>query len=383
VRTSLVGAFVLVLLLGACTADSDPDTTATTRQGAADPSGTEEAGDAKDDEADASEWVQHAAAEPCRCADGSEFSYWSRTADTDRVVLYFQGGGACFSAETCNFEDGTYSVQADVDLSEDSDREPSGIFDFSNDSNPFRDWSFVFVPYCTGDVHIGNNVQAYSDDLEVNHVGFVNANHGLDHLVANFPDASDVFVTGSSAGGVPAPLFGALVADSLPDADVAVLADASGAYPDNPPINAGIGALWGTTNIVPDWPVNEGMQAEDFSIPGLFTQAGLHAPEVRMGRYDNAYDEVQESFSLLSEIGGGDELQVILANEAGIEEAGVPIHSYIAPGNDHTILGRSDLYTLEVEGVSFLDWLTRFVDGDDVDDVQCVECGESAILNGG
>ena len=59
------------------------------------------------------EWVEHEGGPDCRCADGSDFSYWSHDADPSKVLLYFQGGGACFSAETCNFDSGTYSVQAE------------------------------------------------------------------------------------------------------------------------------------------------------------------------------------------------------------------------------------------------------------------------------
>ena len=65
-------------------------------------------------------------------------------------------------------------------------------------------------------------------------------------------------------------MFGGLVADELPDAQVSVLSDASGGYPDNPLVNAAIGALWGAFDNVPDWPVNEDLTPEDWSIPGLF-----------------------------------------------------------------------------------------------------------------
>jgi hypothetical protein len=327
----------------------------------------------------ASDWVEHEAGEGCMCADGSEFTFWSRTADPEKVVLYFQGGGACFSVQTCDPVDGTYKTDAGAEeVTGDGDEPPSGIFDFANEANPLRDWSFVFVPYCTGDVHIGDNVNAYDDELQINHVGFRNASAGLDHLASAFPDATEVLVTGSSAGGVPSPLFGGLASDVLPDAAITVLADGSGAYPDNPAVNAAIGELWGSFNNVPDWPVNAGLTPEDWSIPGLFIQAGLHDPEIRMARYDNAYDEAQKSFSALAEVGGDDQLVVIEGNEGQIEQAGVEVHSYIAPGEDHTILGRPELYTLEVEGVAFLDWLTEYIAGADVADVRCVDCGPGA-----
>ena len=95
-----------------------------------------------------------------------------------------------------------------------------------------------------------------------------------------------------------------------------------------------------------------------------------------MARYDNAYDDVQRQFSVLSGIGEGDVLDVVQTTEDDIEANGIPVSSYVAPGTDHTILASDALYSLEVEGVAFLDWLTDYVNGEDVDDVACVECGE-------
>lgn len=377
----LAACVALTMAAGACAGADESSTTTvaepTTTAAASDATTSTTVEGGAEDPADI-EWVQHEGGEGCGCADGSDFHFWSRTADPERVVLYFMGGGACFSAETCAFTGGTYTSSIAATMGD-----GSGIFDFSNPANPLRDWSVVVVPYCTGDVHIGTAVHRYSDDLEVAHVGFVNASSALDHLVASFPDAQELFVSGSSAGGVPAPLFGGLAADALPDAAITVLADGSGAFPDNPPVNAAIGGLWGTFDAVPDWPENEGLTPEDWSIPALFVQAGLHAPEVRMARFDNAYDDVQAEFSRLSKIGGGDQREVTLGNEAGIEAAGVPIHRYLAPGTDHTILGSDALYTLEVEGVSFLDWLTRYVGGEDVEDVTCSDCGNPGAPDDG
>jgi hypothetical protein len=365
-----LAVLVVVLLAAACGGDDSSGEAAADTTTATDDTTTETT------VATDVEWEQHVPGGDCQCADGSEFSFWSRDTNPDKVVLFFMGGGACFSPETCSFTDGTYTVTAEGFTSEGPQ---TGIFDFDNPDNPFRDYSFVFVPYCTGDVHIGNAVHDYGDGLVVNHVGYVNATAGMDYVVENYPDASEVFVTGSSAGGVPSPMFGGLIADELPDANVTVLSDASGAYPDNPPVNEAIGTtLWGAFDNVPDWPENEGLTPRDWSIPGLFVQTGLHNPEVRLARYDAAYDDVQQQFSVLSGIADGDLLDLIQANEAQIEDAGVPVSSYIAPGTVHTILGDDALYDLEVEGTSFLDWLTTYAGGEDVDDVVCTDCENPA-----
>ena len=371
----MIGICAVFMLAGAScandTTDSAAEQAATTVVESSDSTTTEV--EPSEQVAAPADWEEHVV-DPetgCLCADGSDFSFWSRKANPEKVMLYFQGGGACFTEETCSFEDGSYTVTAEVDGTPGGGK---GIFDVDNPDNPLADWSIVYVPYCTGDVHIGNNVQTYSDDLTVNHVGFLNASKGLDYVIENFPDASEVFVAGSSAGGGPPPLFGGLVSDELPATKVSVLADASGAYPDNPPINEAIGTLWGTFKNIPNWPENEGLEPKDWSIPGLFTQAGLHDPDIAMARFDNAYDETQQEFSELASLSDGDLKDIIVFNEGMIEASGVPIASYLAPGDAHTILGRPSVYTTEVEGVRFIDWLSDFITGEDVPDVACVDC---------
>ena len=237
----------------------------------------------------------------------------------------------------------------------------------------------MFVPYCTGDIHLGDADHDYGDGLVVHHKGYVNAKAGLDYLVENYADASEVFVTGSSAGGVPAPLFAGLASDELPDAEIAALADASGAYPDNPPVNEAIGSLWGTYNNVPDWPETEGLEPRDYSIPGLFVQRrpARPRPPLRPLRRRLRRDPA----AVLDPV--GHQRRRPLRHHPGQRgrhrgRRACRSASYIAPGTDHTILGDDALYDLEVEGTSFLDWLTGFVDGETLDDVVCTDCENPA-----
>jgi hypothetical protein len=317
------------------------------------------------------EWMA-VAADGCMCADGGPFELWERPADPTKVVLYFEGGGACFSAESCSFTDGTYVPNIDLGVSPDG---RGGIFDQTNPENPLADHSFVYVPYCTGDVFLGDNTQAYSDTLTVEHNGFPNATKGLDTVLANYPDVEQLVVTGASAGSIPTPAFAGLASDELPDAEIITFGDSSAAYPDVGPINAVIGDLWGTTKNIPDWPVNEGITVEEWSLPGLYVQAGKHAPSITFARFDYAYDTVQSTFAALAGIPADDLLAFIDQTESDIEAEGVLIASYIAPGTDHTIIAGDGFYEMEVEGVRLVDFLTTLVAGGVPDDVSCVECG--------
>ncbi len=307
----------------------------------------------------------------CQCADGSEFSFWVRDADPEKVVLFFQGGGACFSAESCSFTDGNYKVTTGVS---DDPSNGTGVWDLADVRNPFADYSIVFVPYCTGDVHLGDATTEYAPGLTVQHKGNVNATAALDHLVTTFPAARALVVTGESAGSIPSPFYAGLLADRLPDARITVLADGSGAYPDIPGINAALGDLWGVQNGVPDWPEYAGLTPEQWSFPGLFFRSGLHAPDIVFARHDYAFDETQVFFAGLAGIPADDLVSLIDLNEQQIETAGVDLLSYIAPGDSHTVLSKPAFYTETVNGVPLVDWVTQLVNHEPAADVHCQEC---------
>lgn len=308
----------------------------------------------------------------CQCSDGSEFSFWVREANPDKVMFYFQGGGACFSAGTCGPESTSFKRQA---LGDDPNFLNTGIWDQTNAENPFTGWSVVYVPYCTGDVHVGDNTMDYGEGVVIQHKGNVNALAALDELVARFPDAEQVFVTGESAGGVPTPQMAGLVADELPDARVVALADSSGAYPDVPAVNAVIGSFWGNLNGVPDWPEFEGTTPEDWSIPGIFRFAGLHNPELVLARFNYVADSVQASFTALAGLDASDLGALIETNQTDVEADGVPIADWVAEGSSHTILSSPAVYTQAVGDRRFIDWLQDLVDGEPVEDVRCDVCG--------
>jgi len=209
----------------------------------------------------------------------------------------------------------------------------------------------------------------------IQHRGYANAIKALDYLVAQYPDARQVVVTGESAGSIPTALFGALVADRLPDASVVTFGDSSGAYPDVDAINAVIGNVWGFPAGVPDWPELDGLTVGQWSFPEQYIYAGHHAPRVRFGRFDHAFDQVQAQFGALARVPADQLVTVIDATEHEIENAGVQVASYVAPGDMHTIAGTDDFYTMKVEGVRLVDWVTALIDDPEPPpDVHCVTC---------
>ena len=70
------------------------------------------------------------------------------------------------------------------------------------------------------------------------------------------------------------------------------------------------------------------------------------------------------------------ELDTLLdATEQQIENGGIPLASYVAPGNLHTVSTTDDFYTIEVDGVRLVDWFRSLInDPEPPPDVHCAVC---------
>jgi hypothetical protein len=291
-------------------------------------------------------------------------------------VFFLDGGGICFDAKSCAFtglnRPGGPAAYDWSTWGEDPAQE-DGIFNFARADNPFRDYSFISVPSCTGDEHLGDVTREYSPQLTVAHKGFVNGRTSLDYVADHYPDAAQVAVVGKTS--IAAPVYGGLAADLLPDARVTVLGSEFGHIPDDPDLNARfLGELWGAYANMPDWEVNEGLTARDWGPPRFWIQAGIHDPDIALARFDFAYDRVAAGGAQLTGVDQSDQLAVIDANEAAIEQAGVDLHSYTAPGGGHRILEWPRFYELEVNGEKLVDWVDRLIEGKPVEDVHCEKC---------
>jgi len=151
------------------------------------------------------------------CLEGGEFAFWVDRGDSDKVLLSFQGGGACLTKNTT-----VPDVLCFPDLMFTSF---DGIYNREDPSNPYKTWTIVEVMYCSGDLHIGNltrDIQDYNYTKEVldeesgfkinrtfpfvQH-GYHNAKAAVDWLVENFPVLDSLVITGYSAGGAGSTLW--------------------------------------------------------------------------------------------------------------------------------------------------------------------------------
>jgi hypothetical protein len=93
------------------------------------------------------------------CRDGSPTGMGINLGTaTDKLMIYLEGGGACFNALTCGMNPASYG-KALFDtqfVGASASHNNVGILSRSDAANAVKDWNFVYVPYCTGDVHAGD-----------------------------------------------------------------------------------------------------------------------------------------------------------------------------------------------------------------------------------
>lgn len=298
------------------------------------------------------------------------FKFWARRGTANRLVVFFDGGGACWDDVTCAVpmratdrgrSEGFYKAEL---LPTDDPRRMSGIFDLDNPSNPVRDWSFVFVPYCTGDVHSGSNTATYTDPdtgepYTINHRGADNFRVVLEWMRANFEPQDEILVTGSSAGAYGAATHYARVREAFPSGRAVMLGDA-GQGVTTPDFLERRNGNW-RYQLPEDVFGADARLTSDDDVVGTLA---AHFPNDRFAQYTTAQDRTQAAFYAL--MGAGNACRAWTEKMAGDLErrqnAG-NFHSYLAAGNSHTILRDRLFYTEQSGGAPFADWFAALLNG--------------------
>jgi alpha-beta hydrolase superfamily lysophospholipase len=286
-----------------------------------------------------------------RCARGGRYAFWLRRGDPKRVVVFFQGGGGCFDVRSC----APGSTWFDDRLDEADDPALNGgLLDLDDSRNPFRDWSFLYIPSCTGDVHLGDRVTSYGSTT-IRHRGWVNARAALGRAFREFPSPQTVLVTGCSAGSVGSAFHVPTVLARWPHARISQLGD-SLAFVFHRPVRLG---EWGAPA---HFPAFFRIGNRRFTMVEYLRALAKRYPRRTFARFNHASDDVQERFYV--GVGGraaGFEPRLRRA-EAQLRRLG-NYRSYLACGGDHCVLPRDTFFTLEVAGVRIRDWVERLTSG--------------------
>lgn len=164
------------------------------------------------------------------CIFGDTYGFQVIPGASDKVLFYFQGGGACWDMVTTNAGLCTTTIAPNG---------PTGVFDRTNNENPFKDFTIVHALYCSGDVWAGRKTAKYTHyGAPVTQQGHQNAKVTMNWLsrqqkLGHIAKDLDSFVTsGCSAGSVGVQLWADVLLSAYPAKHMAVIPDSyAGVFP--------------------------------------------------------------------------------------------------------------------------------------------------------
>jgi len=287
------------------------------------------------------------------CGDGSEYKFYARKGSVNKALVYFQDSGMCLDYSSCK--------ETPLNV---PDQAPSqGILDLNAPHNPFRDWTVVFVPSCTGDLHFGRQHRASEyGDISVIHNGFRNAKAALLWLFDEEAAPTSVHVTGCGDGGCSSAIWAAHVFDHYAKADQYQVTEGC----------AGIGMggslargamMWNAMAALPQWLVAGLTQAAmngETSATTMFMMLAARYPNAKWAQVNYRNDKVQAARLGEDAATFPSRLAADLTKVAGQ----TPNFRYVVMnGVGHCVMSSSKLWNSGASGQNLAVWLRGFSSG--------------------
>jgi hypothetical protein len=322
------------------------------------------------------EWTWHDV-EGSVCRDGSPTGIGLRVQDPKRLAIYLNGGGACFNDLTCASNPSSFNEDDLFDL-EDSQ---FGIFDFSRPENPIRDWSVMFVPYCTGDVHLGTRYQgvALGVDEPQAFVGSYNFEKALTFIKPYFDqnEVEEILLFGSSAGGYAVYTHFMKVKRFFPNAKLTVIDDSGPIFEDlqafSPCLQIGFAAIYG---LQPPQGFFDANTLNDGILSHIYRYSSDRFPDVNFGFISSLEDRTMRYFLSF----GYDNCNGAPNNQLPAEVFRTSLlrlrdtylipetrwSTYFIDDDSHTQLSDNEpFYEHEADGMKMYEWLARLLNGEE------------------
>lgn len=315
-----------------------------------------------------------------QCMNGDTAGFGiSIVPDSPNLMIYLEGGGACFN-DACDFSAINIPYIPP----------PDGIFNRDNDGNPVHDWSMIYVPYCTGDIHGGDKDTELGGQVRHFH-GYSNITQFLERWVPTFLHRKNVLLAGISAGGFGAGLnfpqvadaFASVVKDGGPQM---TLIDDSGPPFGNdvipPCLQETFRTVWGLDQTILAACGADCPNPDDFA-SGLISHVVNGYPDAHFGVFSNAQDTVIRTFMGFG-WGNGQknncegvptivpaavyeqgllDLRAKYIGKAGTFLVGSDRWEY-GYGLGHTALRSPTFWTTIIDEVSVEEWVGHVIDGD-------------------
>jgi len=233
------------------------------------------------------------------CVSKSPYMFQVIRGDSDKLLIHFQGGGACWDEWSFQLGLCTKSVGA---------ISSGGIFNRTNSANPFCRYTIVVVSYCSGDAHVGDVERnwAPTDDLPKYHDplppvlqrGYKNAKAAIDWAKENVGGSKlEAFmITGSSAGSLGAQVWGRTLLSTFSYEAASLVADSyAGIFPAG--TQGGMQQATGlcTTGLLKG-PMLTRCKTGTCDVQGIYLDTMSRFPDVAFGSIDAKADKVQMAF---------------------------------------------------------------------------------------
>ena len=312
-------------------------------------------------------------------ADGSPFYMYSNRGTENNLIIYFSGGGLAWDSKTALqpmelknlFESDSLGFYFDR-ISPYNLVSAKGIMNKKNDVNPFREWNVAYIPYSTGDLHVGNTAVEFDMDGDSKKLRFNGRNNVLsclDWISTNFEQPSRILVCGESAGAFGSLFWLPEIAGRFSESGVFYLCDAaylkSGSFPSI------IDELWGA-----DFKAVFGYTPGSDPVSAAFTHAAAELPEVVMMHSNTVADDILPTYSAMLNKTGATKAAAVSewSREmlTAVKELSTSVDNYYYFLTDygmdpekgttpHTLSRAKLFFDAEEEGSSYLDWVADAV----------------------
>ena len=281
------------------------------------------------------------------CFTGNEFAMYTRDGESEELMIFLQGGGACglTSCEAVDFPLPLVSL---------------GILDPRNTANPAANFDLGYIPYCDGTLFSGDkDVDSNGDGSNDRFFrGIQNLSAALDVIASTYSSPNRILLAGNSAGGLGVHYALPLARKLYPEVPIDLVND-SGIGIQQPGAQEGLIDYWNSGGFFPA--SCSSCIGDDGNLTNYYKYQLAEDKNVRMGFISSTRDEVVIGRTMID--AAEFEAQLIAAM-AELEQAYPDrFRSLISDTDEHTFIIKQ--FGFAVGDTTVLQWVTDMLSESD------------------
>jgi hypothetical protein len=228
----------------------------------------------------------------CLLSDAPEYFFQVYSGSTENLLIYFQGGGACWDQGSTNMAMCKFRPDKQCIC---------GLFDRKHRYNPYKDWTMLHILYCSGDAHAGDVARNWQithngKPVRAEGRGYPNAASAINWAKKNIGNVKNLAIMGCSAGSMGAQMWASKLLNDFSYQSAVVVADSyAGIFP--PGVQGEQMASSGTCTTGLLSPALEAKcKRKQTTVQEVFLNAMRSFPNVAFVLLNGKTDKVQEGF---------------------------------------------------------------------------------------